>query len=89
MLKELLRYEGKATAASGSPREIIKAAYRCFDFLEEDVWLDMLRTRNDLTHIYDSARARALVTEILTRFIPAFETMDEAVREAYPLELSR
>ena len=71
------------------PREIIKAAYRCFDFLEEDVWLDMLRTRNDLTHIYDSARARALVTEILTRFIPAFETMDEAVREAYPLELSR
>ena len=89
VLKELLRYEGKATAASGSPREIIKAAYRCFDFLEEDVWLDMLRTRNDLTHIYDSARARALVTEILTRFIPAFETMDEAVREAYPLELSR
>ena len=89
VLKELLRYEGKATAASGSPREIIKAAYRCFDFLEEDVWLDMLRTRNDLPHIYDSARARSLVTEILTRFIPAFETMDEAVREAYPLELSR
>ena len=89
VLKELLRYEGKATAASGSPREIIKAAYSCFDFLEEDVWLDMLRTRNDLTHIYDRVRARALVTEILTRFIPAFETMDEAVREAYPLELSR
>ena len=89
VLKELLRYEGKATAASGSPREIIKAAYRYFDFLEEDVWLDMLRTRNDLTHIYDSARARALVAEILTRFIPAFETMDAAVREAYPLELSR
>ena len=89
VLKELLRYEGKATAASGSPREIIKAAYLYFDFLEEDVWLDMLRTRNDLTHIYDSARARALVAEILTRFIPAFETMDAAVREAYPLELSR
>lgn len=28
LLKELLTYEGRAEAATGSPREIIKAAYR-------------------------------------------------------------
>ena len=28
VLKELLRYEGVAIAATGSPREILKAAYR-------------------------------------------------------------
>ncbi len=83
VLKELLRYEGQPIAASGSPRKIIKAAYGCFDFLDEAVWLDMLRARNDLAHMYDSTRARALVTEILARFIPAFEAMEAAVRETY------
>ena len=43
----------------------------------------MLRVRNDLAHMYDSTRARALVTEILARFIPAFEAMEAAVRETY------
>lgn len=83
VMKELLRYEGKSVAACGSPREIIKAAYRCFDFMEEAVWLEMLRARNDLAHMYDSARARALVSEILTRFIPAFEALDAVLRERY------
>ena len=30
LLKELLNYEGRAEAATGSPREIIKAAYAVF-----------------------------------------------------------
>ena len=80
LLKELLREEGRSISASGSPRAIIKEAYLCFDFLAEDVWLDMLRARNDLAHMYDSARAKALVSEILARFIPAFAAMDAAVR---------
>lgn len=83
LLKDLLRYEGHAVSASGSPREIVKAAYLCFDFLEEDVWLDMLRARNDIAHIYSSERAEALVHEILERFLPAFAEMDQRVRERY------
>lgn len=40
-------------------------------------------SRSDLAHMYDSARAKALVTEILTRFIPAFEVMRASLRERY------
>ena len=33
LFKDLLRYEGRPEAATGSPREIIKAAYKVYDFL--------------------------------------------------------
>lgn len=39
VLKELLRYEGKSQANTGSPREILKAAYTVYDFMEEETWL--------------------------------------------------
>ena len=81
LLKELLREEGRSISASGSPRAIIKEAYLCCDFLSEDVWLDMLRARNDLTHIYNSTRAEEMVREILTRYIPAFDAMEQGLRE--------
>lgn len=45
VLKELLRYEGKSAANSDSPRKILKAAYEVYDFIDEDVWLDMLKLR--------------------------------------------
>ena len=74
VLKELLRYEGKSAANSGSPREILKAAYEVYDFIDEDIWLDMLKSRNDMTHIYDGNAAKKLVCIILHRYIPEFES---------------
>ena len=60
-LKDLLAYEGLDVARTGSPREIIKSAYRCYDSLDEDTWLAMLSQRNNMAHVYDAAAARALV----------------------------
>ena len=83
VLKELMRYEGRSIANSGSPREIIKAAYTIYDFLEEETWLAMLRARNDLTHIYDGEAAQAMVSEILRAYIPAFRKLQEGIEEYY------
>ena len=87
VLKELLRYEGVGQAASGSPREIIKTAYFCFDFLDEEIWLQMLRDRNDTTHIYNQEAARQLVDKILDRYIQAFIVLEEKVEERYGSEV--
>ena len=83
VLKELLRYEGKRTATSGSPREILKAAYELYDFIDEDVWLEMLKSRNDMTHIYDGEAAKRLVNSILHRYIPEFIKLRDNILEAY------
>lgn len=87
MLKELLRYEGANQAATGSPREIIKTAYAYFDFIEESIWLEMLRDRNDTTHIYNEEAAQQLVEKILHRYIAVFVTLEQHIRERYEDEV--
>lgn len=83
LLKELLRYEGDRTAATGSPREIVKAAYAYYDWMDEEIWLRMLRDRNDTAHIYDAELAERLVATIIDRYIPEFECMNDSVAERY------
>ena len=83
VLKELLCYEGKSIANTGSPREIIKAAYAIYEFIDESVWLDMLQKRNNMTHIYDGNEAKALVETILKQYIPAFIKLREEIEKKY------
>ncbi len=89
VLKELLAYEGRSIASTGSPREIIKAAYSCFDFIDEVSWLEMLKERNDTTHIYNEDAARKLIDNILNKYIKTFCTMQEAIQNRYGEELSK
>ena len=83
VLKELLKYEGNSVANTGSPREILKAAYIVYDFIDEDTWLSMLKSRNDMTHIYDKKAAEDLVKIILKEYIPCFQKMKENVLKQY------
>ena len=83
MLKELLQYEGKAIGATGSPRSIIKEAYNCYDFMREDIWLEMLKNRNDTTHIYDGESAKNLVNVIITDYIPEFQRVLDELKKIY------
>lgn len=83
VLKELLRYEGKRMDGIGSPRMILKAAFSVYDFIDEEVWLSMLKARNDMTHIYDGTEAKRLVNIILGEYIPAFLHMREKIIECY------
>ena len=83
VLKELLIYEGVAAAKSGSPREILKEAYKLYPCMDEEVWLSMLSQRNNMAHIYDASAARALVQLILRDYIPAFEKLRDSLSEKY------
>ena len=83
VLKDLMRYEGRSIANTGSPREIIKAAYSVYDFIDEDVWLSMLRARNDMPHIYDKNAAKETVNKILNEYIPAFIKLKDGIEEYY------
>ena len=87
VLKELLRYEGVNVANTGSPREIIKAAYAVYDCLDEEIWLSMLRARNDMTHIYDSSAAKNMVEQILKKYIPEFYKLQQTIEDKYGKEL--
>lgn len=83
LFKALLAYEGDPVSASGSPRDVIKTAYQYYDFMDESLWLRMLRDRNDSAHIYDEDRAQRLVHTIIDSYIPEFERVDRGLTERY------
>lgn len=89
LFKELLAYEGISSYSTGSPREIIKAAYKCYDFIDEDVWLSMLKARNTITHIYDSQQAQTMVQEIITKYIPEFQKIETALIKHYGKDIKQ
>ena len=83
LLKELLLYEGRSEAQSGSLREILKAAFVLYDFLDEDVWLTMLKDRNNINHIYDGSQARRLAGVVLAVYLPAFLHLRDCLAQRY------
>ena len=87
LFKELLKYEGNAAAVTGSPRSIIKEAYSCYDFIDEDIWLNMLKDRNDLSHRYNGTQAVQLVQTIITQYIPEFQKIERALISLYGEDL--
>lgn len=83
VLKELLAYEGSSAAATGSPRGIIKEAYTVYPFFDGELWLDMLKDRNDRAHIYDGNAAGELVERILSCYIPEFIRLERELNRQY------
>ena len=83
LLKHLLAYEGEAIAATGSPREILKASSAYFDFMDEETWLAMLRDRNNAAHTYDGDAAAALVDRIILDYVPEYERLRSGLLGRY------
>lgn len=87
LLKDLLRYEGVANAATGSPREILKYSCRYFGFIDEEAWLGMLRDRNTIMHVYSADELQRILSRILSSYITTFKELEKAVLESYADEL--
>ena len=83
VLKELLAYEGISGGNTGTPRDIIKTAYQCFDFMNEEIWLLMLRERNNTAHIYDGEAAQKLTDRIIEEFIPEFMNLRSGIEKRF------
>ncbi len=64
-LKRILEFEGIQTH---TPRETLQQAYQANWLAEETLWLQMLRDRNQTSHIYNEATARQIYDRIKTYF---------------------
>ena len=80
-LREFLLFHGVSNAETGSPREIIKSAYQFHFISDENVWLDMLKRRNQSVHIYDEEIAVELVNLIFDKYIPAFVNLRDELQQ--------
>lgn len=69
-LKEVMKIHKVSEAETGSPREILKAAYKTRFIDNENLWLLMADSRNILSHVYNEDNAQEYFNLLRDDFIP-------------------
>lgn len=75
-IKDYLEYMG-ISEKIGSPRENIQLAYKHGIISDGDLWIEMMLARNSLSHLYDEQQSRQVYNDIKSKYINAFEELDE------------
>lgn len=70
--------DGNYMAACGTEREIIMDAYEAYAFVDEDVWLSMLRDRRGMP---EKEKCPAVIARILDVYVPAFRLLQNESRQ--------
>ena len=72
MMKEILENHGYNESVTGSPKIILKTAYRANMIKDEDLWLNALQERNNITHSYNQKIALDIVSKAKDNFYEMF-----------------
>ena len=65
---------------AGSPREVLRAAFRA-KLIDDEIWMEMLKVRNQLAHDYDGQIVEKYCEDIVKGYIGRLEGF-RAVAEA-------
>lgn len=80
-MKECMENEGVNTAATGSPRSIIKEAYRLHMIDDETAWLNAMQARNLAAHAYNEQTAMEIVASTQTEYLPLFHQLKASIEK--------
>ena len=69
MMKEILEIHGYAEGATGSPKIILKTAYKAGMIRDEEQWLRALQARNNVTHSYNQKIALGIIADAKRRVL--------------------
>ena len=75
-LKDYLEYMG-LTEKTGSPREIIQQAFKQGILEDGESWINMMLSRNTLSHLYDEKASRDVFNKIKEEYINLFDKLNE------------
>ena len=82
-IKEILELHGFGERKIGSPRMIIKQAFAAGMIDDEELWLEMLTTRNDVAHSYNEEVALKIIDAAQKKFIVLFEALRTEIETNY------
>lgn len=80
-MKEILENFGYAESATGSPRTILKTAYRAGMIEDEEVWLDALTSRNNVAHAYNEAIAMDIINQTKNVYYDMFIRLSQTIEK--------
>lgn len=76
----LIQYYQIISFVAGSPREVLREAFKA-DLIENDLWLEMLKVRNQLTYDYDCEIVKKYCRKIVDEYIDLFYEFQKNVDE--------
>lgn len=83
VMKAYLEAHGRIVNAVSSPRGIIKIAYQCSMLHDEESWLNLLKTRNLLTHTYSDDDLPEIIERIRFEYVPLFAKLRQELEERW------
>ena len=75
-MKDYLEYMG-ITNKTGSPRENIAASFKQGIIDDGEIWIDMMLSRNELSHLYDEEASRKIYNKIKHKYIIELKKLQE------------
>ena len=72
-LKEYMAEQGVADLQF--PKQVLQEAYAAGLIDHEEIWLEMLRARNSMSHIYDDMLAAQIADRIQHTLLPALQAL--------------
>ncbi len=82
-MKEILVDQGYAEGATGSPRTILKTAYKAGMIDDEKVWLDALVSRNNVAHAYNESIAKDIINQTKNRYYDMFVELSRTIEQGW------
>lgn len=79
-IKDYLEYMGIVNKVE-SPRENIQLAYQQGIINDGELWIEMMLSRNSLSHLYDEETSRKIYNDIKNKYIQAFENLEAKFEE--------
>ena len=67
----LIQYYAIIDFVADSPREVLKESFKA-DLIADDIWMEMLKIRNQLTHDYDGMIVKEHCQKIIHQYIDHF-----------------
>ncbi len=80
-MKEILENYGYTEGATGSPRTILKTAYKAGMINDEEMWLDALVSRNNVTHAYNQAIAMDIIKQTKEKYYDMFMQLEHTIEQ--------
>lgn len=71
-----------------SPREILKEAFSAGLIENGEVWMDMMLSRNELSHLYDEETSRKIYDDIKEKYILEINKLVQKLDNIWKIEVT-
>lgn len=80
-MKEILTNQGFEDCRSGSPKQVVKVAYKAGLVTDEEVWLSALSAKNNVSHAYNEAVALDIIDKTKNVYCSMFRDLKEQMQK--------